>query len=115
MAGEKKSLRVAFIGLGVMGYPMAGHLVRAGFATRVYNRTSARAEAWAAEFGGQVCQTPALAAHDADVVLMCVGNDQDVRSVAFGDDGTLAGLKSNAIGGSPTAWQSSLQNSSAQR
>src|SRR5262245_47981945 len=97
MAGEAKSQRVAFIGLGVMGYPMAGHLANAGYPTRVYNRTSARAEAWTREFTGEVCKTPALAARDADVVLMCVGNDHDVRSVAFGDDGALAGLKASAI------------------
>jgi 3-hydroxyisobutyrate dehydrogenase len=97
MAGGTKSQRVAFIGLGVMGYPMAGHLARAGHPTRVYNRTSARAAAWAGEYVGEVCKTPALAARGADVVLMCVGNDDDVRSVAFGDDGALAGLQSNAV------------------
>jgi len=80
-----------------MGYPMAGHLARAGYNTRVYNRTRARTEAWAAEFPGEVCKTPALAARDADVVLLCVGNDDDVRSVAFGDNGAVAGLKQNAV------------------
>ena len=88
---------VAFIGLGVMGYPMAGHLSRAGFATRVYNRTRARAEAWKAEYRGEVCETPAIAARGADIVFMCVGNDDDVRSVAYGDVGALAGFESGAV------------------
>jgi 3-hydroxyisobutyrate dehydrogenase-like beta-hydroxyacid dehydrogenase len=87
----------AFIGLGVMGYPMAGHLARAGYSMRVYNRTRSRADAWAAEFTGSVAATPAAAARGADVVLMCVGNDDDVRSVAFGADGALAGMQRGAV------------------
>ncbi len=88
---------VAFIGLGVMGYPMAGHLSRAGYPTRVYNRTRARADAWKAEYAGEVCDTPALAARGADIVFMCVGNDDDVRSVTYGESGALAGTKRGAV------------------
>jgi 3-hydroxyisobutyrate dehydrogenase-like beta-hydroxyacid dehydrogenase len=87
----------AFIGLGVMGYPMAGHLARAGYSVQVYNRTRARADAWVAEYPGRATATPAAAARGADVVLMCVGNDDDVRSVVYGDDGALAGMKSGAV------------------
>ena len=89
--------KVAFVGLGVMGYPMAGHLAAAGHAVCVYNRTAARAEAWLAEHVGAAAATPALAAADADVVCLCVGNDADVRSVALAADGVLAGLKPGAI------------------
>ncbi len=89
--------KVAFIGLGVMGYPMAGHLARAGYATRVYNRTTAKAEQWCDEYGGDFGRTPREAAEDADFVFMCVGNDDDLRSVVFGDDGALAGCKPGAV------------------
>jgi len=82
----------AFVGLGVMGYPMAGHLQAAGHPTTVYNRTTARAEAWVAEHGGTMAATPAEAADGADAVMLCVGNDDDVRSVVYGDDGVLAGM-----------------------
>jgi len=78
MAGKK----LAFLGLGVMGYPMAGHLARAGHDVTVYNRTAAKAEQWVAQHGGRLARTPEDAAAAADVVLMCVGNDDDVRSVA---------------------------------
>ena len=88
---------VAFVGLGVMGYPMAGHLARAGHAVTVYNRTAAKAEAWAREFGGRAAATPALAAADADFVFCCVGNDDDLRSVVLGDHGALAGMKPGAV------------------
>ena len=86
----------AFVGLGVMGYPMAGHLQAAGHATTVYNRTAARAGAWVDEHGGGSASTPAAAAGGADFVMMCVGNDHDVRSVVFGDSGVLAGMASGA-------------------
>ncbi|MBU2863082.1 NAD(P)-dependent oxidoreductase [Reinekea forsetii] len=86
------SKNVAFIGMGVMGYPMAGHLQKAGFSTTVYNRTAAKAQQWVAEFGGASADTPKEAAANADIVLVCVGNDEDVRSVFFGDQGILAGL-----------------------
>ena len=89
--------KVAFIGLGVMGYPMAGHLAKAGYPTRVYNRTTAKAEQWCAEYGGSFGTTPREAAEDADFVFMCVGNDDDLRSVVYGDDGALAGCKPGAI------------------
>ncbi len=81
---------VAFVGLGVMGYPMAGHLARAGHAVTVYNRTAAKAEAWAREFGGRAAATPALAAADADFVFCCVGNDDDLRSVVLGEGRRLS-------------------------
>lgn len=89
--------RVAFIGLGVMGYPMAGHLLRAGHEVCVYNRTTAKAERWAAEFGGRFAPTPREAAEGADFVFACVGNDDDLRSVVLGDDGALAGMRPGAV------------------
>ena len=76
--------KVAFLGLGVMGFPMASHLARAGHEVTVYNRSVAKAEAWAAEFGGRHAPTPAQAAADADIVFACVGNDDDLRSVVLG-------------------------------
>jgi 3-hydroxyisobutyrate dehydrogenase-like beta-hydroxyacid dehydrogenase len=89
--------RVAFLGLGVMGYPMAGHLARAGHQVTVYNRSPAKAQAWAAEFGGQVAATPRQAAQGADVVYACVGNDDDLRSVALGEQGAFAGMQAGAV------------------
>jgi 3-hydroxyisobutyrate dehydrogenase-like beta-hydroxyacid dehydrogenase len=91
------SRRVAFLGLGVMGYPMAGHLVRAGHAVTVYNRTAAKAEAWVKEYGGASAATPRAAADGADIVFACVGNDDDLRSVVLGDDGAFAGMRAGAI------------------
>jgi len=91
------SQKVAFIGLGVMGYPMAGHLAKAGYETRVYNRTAAKAEQWCREYGGSHGLTPREAAEGADFVFMCVGNDDDLRSVVYGDDGALAGCKDGAV------------------
>ncbi len=89
--------QVAFLGLGVMGYPMAGHLARAGHAVTVYNRTAAKAQAWAQEYGGKAAATPAAAAAGADIVFACVGNDDDLRSVVLGEAGALAGMKPGAI------------------
>jgi 3-hydroxyisobutyrate dehydrogenase-like beta-hydroxyacid dehydrogenase len=89
--------RLAFLGLGVMGYPMAGHLARAGHSVTVYNRTGAKATQWSGQFGGRTAATPAEAARDAEIVLMCVGNDNDVRAVAAGADGALAGMRKGAI------------------
>lgn len=89
--------QVAFIGLGVMGYPMAGHLSKAGFQTTVYNRTTAKAKQWCEDYEGTFAETPADAAKDADFVFICVGNDDDLRSVVYGDHGVLAGMKPNAI------------------
>jgi 3-hydroxyisobutyrate dehydrogenase-like beta-hydroxyacid dehydrogenase len=94
---QPSDVAVAFVGLGVMGYPMAGHLSRAGYGVSVFNRTRARADAWAQEYSGTVCDTPAAAARDADVVLMCVGNDDDVRSVVHGDTGIATALKDGAV------------------
>lgn len=88
---------VAFLGLGVMGHPMAGHLARAGHRTTVYNRTAARSAAWAAEYGGCHAATPREAAKGADIVFACVGNDDDLRSVVLGADGAFAGMKPGAI------------------
>jgi 3-hydroxyisobutyrate dehydrogenase-like beta-hydroxyacid dehydrogenase len=89
--------RVAFLGLGVMGYPMAGHLTRAGHAVTVYNRTAVKAADWAAGYGGAHAPTPRQAAAGADVVCACVGNDDDLRSVALGPDGAFAGMKPGAV------------------
>jgi 3-hydroxyisobutyrate dehydrogenase-like beta-hydroxyacid dehydrogenase len=89
--------KVAFIGLGVMGYPMAGHLSKAGYQTTVYNRTSAKAEKWCTDYTGSWAPTPREAADGADFVFICVGNDDDLRSVVYGDDGVLAGIKDNAV------------------
>ncbi|MDH0864936.1 NAD(P)-dependent oxidoreductase [Mitsuaria sp. GD03876] len=90
-------LRVSFLGLGVMGFPMAGHLAKAGQQVTVYNRSPAKAQAWVAEFGGQAAPTPREAAKDADIVFCCVGNDADLRSVVLGADGALAGMKPGAV------------------
>lgn len=90
--------KLAFLGLGVMGYPMAGHLARkGGHEVTVYNRTAAKAAQWAKEYGGRSAPTPREAAAGADFVMMCVGNDDDVRSVVYGADGALAGMKKGAI------------------
>jgi 3-hydroxyisobutyrate dehydrogenase len=91
------SRRVAFLGLGVMGHPMAGHLARAGHQVTVYNRTAAKAQAWAAEYGGQAAATPREAAQGAEFVFACVGNDDDLRSVVLGADGALAGMAAGAV------------------
>lgn len=89
--------RVAFIGLGIMGYPMAGHLVRAGHDVVVFNRTQARAEAWCQEYGQMLASTPADAAREADFAMICVGNDQDVTEVALGPDGALGAMTEGSI------------------
>jgi len=89
--------RVAFLGLGVMGHPMAGHLARAGHQVTVYNRTTGKAKAWTDEYGGSAAATPAAAAQGAEFVFCCVGNDDDLRSVVLGDDGALAGMTSGAV------------------
>ncbi|MFN3417413.1 MAG: NAD(P)-dependent oxidoreductase [Caldimonas sp.] len=88
---------VAFLGLGVMGYPMAGHLARAGHRVTVYNRTAAKAQQWVAEYGGASAPTPREAARGADIVFACVGNDDDLRSVVLGEDGAFAGMPPGAI------------------
>ena len=91
------SRKVAFIGLGVMGFPMAGHLARAGHQVTVYNRSAAKAQAWSDEFKGASAATPREAAASADIVFCCVGNDEDLRSVTLGADGAFAGMKPGAI------------------
>jgi 3-hydroxyisobutyrate dehydrogenase len=88
---------VAFLGLGVMGYPMAGHLARAGHRVTVYNRTAAKAQQWTAEYGGRSAATPKGAAADADIVFACVGNDHDLRSVVLGTEGAFAGMTRGAL------------------
>lgn len=104
-------MKVSFIGLGVMGYPMAGHLANAGHDVTVYNRTTAKAKAWLKDYTSQVSQnkslsvqpqlgykdSPKLASIDADIVFVCVGNDDDLRSVIYGTDGVLAGIKAGGI------------------
>lgn len=88
---------LAFLGLGVMGGPMAGHLRRAGHAVTVYNRTASKAQAWVAEHGGQAAATPREAAQGAAIVFACVGNDDDLRSVVLGDDGAFAGMAPGSV------------------
>ena len=88
---------IAFLGLGVMGYPMAGHLAKAGHKVTVYNRTEAKAKAWVKEYGGTSAPTPTGAAKGAEIVFCCVGNDDDLRSVVLGADGALAGMKAGAV------------------
>ena len=89
---------IAFLGLGVMGYPMAGHLLKkGGHALTVYNRTAAKSAQWAKEYGGKAAPTPKEAVAGADIVAMCLGNDDDVRSVVYGDQGALAGMRKGAL------------------
>jgi 3-hydroxyisobutyrate dehydrogenase len=89
--------KVAFLGLGVMGFPMAGHLALAGHDVTVFNRSAAKAKAWTGEFKGSSAATPREAAADRDLVFCCVGNDDDLRSVVFGPDGAFAGMKPQAV------------------
>ena len=89
--------KIAFLGLGVMGYPMAGHLAKAGHELIVYNRTSAKAEKWAAEFGGKTAPNPAEAVKGADIVCACVGEDKDIADIATGRDGAFAAMRSGAL------------------
>ncbi|MCS6997514.1 MAG: NAD(P)-dependent oxidoreductase [Casimicrobiaceae bacterium] len=90
-------MKLAFLGLGVMGFPMAGHLQRAGHAVTVYNRTREKAERWVSTYGGERADTPSAAARGAEVVLMCVGNDDDVRSVVYGEQGALAAMAPGSV------------------
>ncbi len=91
------SRRAAFLGLGVMGYPMAGHLARVGHAVTVFNRTAAKAGQWVQEYGGKSAATPAAAAEGAEIVFACVGNDDDLRAITTGANGAFAGMKRGAI------------------
>ena len=90
-------MKVAFLGLGVMGYPMAGHLARAGHAVTVYNRTQATAQRWVSEYPGGLAATPAAAAAGAEVVFACVGNDADIEAVALGKDGAIARMSAGSV------------------
>ena len=90
-------MKLAFLGLGVMGFPMAGHLARAGHDVTVYNRSPAKAQQWVAAYGGRSAATPAEAVRGAQIAMMCVGNDDDVRAVAAGADGALSGMAAGAI------------------
>ena len=92
-----ETVSAAFIGLGVMGYPMAGHLAANGHRVRVYNRTAAKAASWVAAHGGETGPSPAEAAKGADLVFCCVGNDDDLRAVIFGPDGALAGIDKGSV------------------
>ena len=97
-ASESSTRRkLAFLGLGVMGYPMAGHLSQVGHQVTVYNRSPAKAQAWCDEFKGELASSPREAASGADIVFCCVGNDQDLRAVALGADGAFAGMEAGAI------------------
>jgi len=91
------SRKIAFLGLGVMGHPMAGHLARAGHSVTVFNRTAAKAQRWAGEYGGRAAPTPREAAAGADFAFACVGNDDDLRSVVLGEQGAFAGMKPGAV------------------
>jgi 3-hydroxyisobutyrate dehydrogenase-like beta-hydroxyacid dehydrogenase len=97
MSGESKMARVAFLGLGTMGFPMAGHLAAKGHEVAVWNRTTAKAEAWAARHAGRIAATPAQAAKGAEFVMACVGNDDDLRAVCTGPEGAFAGMTPGAI------------------
>ena len=94
-------VKAAFLGLGVMGYPMAGHLVRAGHDVTVYNRTAKKAQQWVEEYGPQgrarAAATPAEAAAGADIVFACVGEDKDLREVVYGESGAMAGMKPASV------------------
>ena len=90
-------MKIGFVGLGVMGFPMAGHLQAAGHQVTVYNRTTEKARQWVAHYHGQSAGTPREAALGADLVCLCVGNDADVRSVVLSHEGVLAGLQSGAV------------------
>ncbi|MBL4282282.1 NAD(P)-dependent oxidoreductase [Vibrio fluvialis] len=93
----REGVNVAFIGLGVMGFPMAGHLSQAGYRTNVFNRTESKAKQWAQQFSGEFFSTPKAAATTCDIVFLCVGNDDDVRSVVYGDSGVLAGMEPGSV------------------
>ena len=96
-ADSRKFNKAAFIGLGVMGYPMAGHLARNGFEVTVYNRTESKAQQWVEAYGGKSAPTPALAAADAQIVFSCVGNDDDVRAISTGPEGAISAMASDSI------------------
>ena len=90
-------MKIAFAGLGVMGYPMAGFLAKSSHDVTVYNRTSSKAESWSAEYGGTVAASPAAAAKGVEIAFCCVGNDDDVRQVILGEEGLIRGIPDDAI------------------
>ncbi|NVK17966.1 MAG: NAD(P)-dependent oxidoreductase [Methylocystaceae bacterium] len=90
-------MKVAFLGLGVMGYPMAGHLIKAGHEVTVYNRTTAKAEKWVSEYGGSLSKTPSEAATGAEIVFACVGNDDDLRSICTGENGAFGAMDKGSL------------------
>lgn len=92
-----RNMKVAFVGLGVMGYPMAGHLQRGGHQVTVYNRSVNKAKSWVDQYRGESALTPKLAAHNAELIFICVGNDEDLRSVVLGADGALAGAAEGSL------------------
>ncbi len=94
---ERKLAKIAFLGLGVMGYPMAGHLLKGGHKVNVYNRTRSKSEKWVNEFSGEFFETPAEAAENVDFVFACVGEDKDIRSVTVGEDGAFSRMNKNCI------------------
>ncbi len=96
-SADTEKTTIAFIGLGVMGYPMAGHLASKGWPVRVYNRTESKAQAWIEQHGGEAASTPAQAAEGCDIVFACVGNDDDIRQVAAGPDGAFKSMSPGAI------------------
>jgi len=89
--------KVSFIGLGVMGFPMAGHMQKSGYQVTVYNRTQSKAKAWVDQYGGDMATTPAQAAKNSDIVFVCVGNDDDLKQVILGANGAFSGMKADAI------------------
>lgn len=95
--GNISTRKLAFLGLGVMGFPMAGHLARAGHDVTVYNRSATKAQSWVAEFGGRCAPTPRAAAAEAQIVFACVGNDDDLRNVALGAHGAFASMTHGAV------------------
>ena len=94
---SEQKLRIAFLGIGVMGGPMAGHLAKAGHDLTVYNRTRAKSDAWVGQHGGRAVASPAEAAEGADVVITCVGNDDDLAQVTLGRDGAFRAMKRGAL------------------
>ena len=90
-------MKLAFIGLGNMGYPMAGHLAQQGHELTVYNRTLSKAEQWVKDYGNQLADTPQAAAEQADIVFTCVGNDNDLRAVVLDENGLIHGLKAGSV------------------
>ena len=89
--------QVAFLGLGVMGYPMAGHLAQAGLDVTIYNRTTSKSDQWSSDYSGEIAATPKQAVATASLIFSCVGNDDDLRKIAYGDQGILSGLRPGSV------------------